>query len=50
MYSSDVLLILFVGGGAMLIAISIPLIQGRIGPNRWYGFRVRQTLENPSIW
>ena len=45
-----VLLILFISGGAILIAIGVPLIQGRVGPNRLYGFRVRQTLENPSIW
>jgi hypothetical protein len=34
----------------MLIALSIPLILGRVPPNRWYGFRVRRTLERPEIW
>jgi hypothetical protein len=33
-----------------LIGISIPLIQGRLGPNPWYGFRVRRTLEDPDLW
>ena len=44
------LLILFHVSGAILIGISIPLIQGRVGPNRWYGFRVRRTLEDPKVW
>jgi hypothetical protein len=44
------LLILFLVSGAILIGISIPLILGRVGPNRWYGFRVRRTLEDPQVW
>jgi uncharacterized membrane protein len=36
--------------GLLLIGLSIPLIQGKIGPNPWYGFRVRRTLENPKVW
>lgn len=44
------LLILFLISGGVLMAISIPLIQGRIGPNHWYGFRVRRTLEDPKVW
>jgi hypothetical protein len=44
------LLILFVVGGTVLIGISIPLIQGRVGPNGLYGFRVPATLENPDLW
>lgn len=44
------LLILFLIWGAILIGISIPLIQGRVGPNNWYGFRVRRTLEDPDLW
>jgi uncharacterized membrane protein len=34
----------------LLIALSIPLIKRKIAPNSWYGFRVRQTLEDPGIW
>jgi hypothetical protein len=45
-----VVLILFLVSGAILIGISIPLIQGRVGPNHWYGFRVRRTLEDPKVW
>jgi uncharacterized membrane protein len=44
------LLILFLVSGAILSGISIPLIQGRVGPNHWYGFRVRRTLDDPKVW
>ncbi len=33
-----------------MVAFCIPLILGRIPPNRLYGFRVRKTLEHPEIW
>ncbi len=29
---------------------SIPLIQRRIKPNPWYGFRVPKTLRDERIW
>lgn len=44
------LLLLFVGSGLVLIGLSIPLIQRRIKPNYWYGFRTRRTLDSPAIW
>ena len=44
------LLLLFVGSGLGLIALSIPLIQRRVKPNYWYGFRTRRTLNDPAIW
>ena len=45
-----VLLALYVGGGLLLTALSVPLIQRRIPPNGLYGFRVRKTMEDPVIW
>ncbi len=36
--------------GLVIIAVSVPLIRGKIGPNPWCGFRVRRTLEDPVIW
>jgi uncharacterized membrane protein len=36
--------------GLLLVALSIPLILGKIGPNPWYGFRVRKTLNDPAVW
>ena len=36
--------------GLLLAALSIPLILGKIGPNPWYGFRVKKTLNDPAVW
>ena len=44
------LLLLFAGSGLLLIGVSIPLIQRRIKPNYWYGFRTRRTLSDPAVW
>ncbi len=41
---------LYIGAGLLLIAISIPLIQRRIKPNPWYGFRTPTTLKNEKVW
>jgi len=44
------LLILFVSSGLLLAALSVPLILRKIGPNPLYGFRVKETLEDPAVW
>ncbi len=44
------LMLLFAGSGLLLASISIPLIQRRIRPNLWYGFRTKRTLNDPTIW
>jgi uncharacterized membrane protein len=44
------LLVMFVASGFVVSAISIPLIMRKIGPNPVYGFRVKQTLEDPWLW
>jgi len=46
----EILLLLFVCSGLLLAALSIPLIMGKIGPNPWYGFRVKRTLADPAVW
>ena len=46
----DTLLILFTSSGLLLAAISVPLILGKIGPNPWYGFRVKKTLQDRAVW
>jgi hypothetical protein len=45
-------LLLFVNicAGLLLAIISIPLILRKIGPNRWYGFRIKKTLDDPAVW
>jgi uncharacterized membrane protein len=44
------LLILYLASGVLLTLLLLPLLWGKIPPNGLYGFRVRATLENPSIW
>jgi hypothetical protein len=45
-----ILMYLFVFSGILLMALSVPMILGKIPPNGWYGFRVKKTMENPEIW
>ena len=44
------LLLVNIIAGLLLAIVSIPLILRKIGPNPWYGFRVKKTLEDPAIW
>jgi len=37
-------------GGLLLIFGSIPFLLGKVPPNRWAGFRIRATLQDPSLW
>jgi uncharacterized membrane protein len=41
---------LFALVGLLFVGISIPLIQQRVPPNRFYGFRTKKTLSDPKIW
>jgi uncharacterized membrane protein len=43
-------MLLFIIPGLVFVAISIPLLLEKIGPNQWYGFRVEKTLNNRVIW
>ncbi len=38
------------GIGALLAAVSIPLILEKIGPNPFYGFKTKKTFSNKEIW
>lgn len=40
----------FCGVGLLFIALSLPLIQGRVPPNSFYGFRTAKSLSDPEIW
>jgi len=44
------LVMLFIIYGCLLIGLSLPLILRWVRPNRWYGFRVRRTIEDPELW
>ena len=42
--------LLFGGVGLLFVALSIPLIKGRVPPNSTYGFRTAKSLSDPNIW
>ena len=42
--------ILTVAGTLLMIGLAVPLTLGLVGPNSWYGFRVRRTLGDPGAW
>lgn len=42
--------LLFAMTGILFIGLSIPLIQKRVPPNRYYGFRTAKSLSEPKIW
>lgn len=50
MNSLLLLLTVFLISGGLLMLLSIPLILQKVPPNPWYGFRVRRTLQDPTVW
>lgn len=46
----ETLMTVYIAGGFLLIIISVPLIRRMIKPNPFYGVRISQTLNKPSIW
>jgi len=38
------------GVGLLVLALCVPLLRGRIKPNRWYGFRFPQALLSDENW
>ena len=36
--------------GLVLIGTGVPLVAGKIGRNRLYGYRIRSTLRDDRIW
>ena len=44
------LILIFSAGSILLIALSIPLIKGKVPPNGLYGFRIPLTMNSPEIW
>jgi uncharacterized membrane protein len=39
-----------IGGGLLIVILGIPMMLGKVRPNRIYGFRTRRTLSDPDIW
>ena len=44
------ILLLYIVGGLLLVGLAVPLIQRKIAPNGWYGFRIPRTLNDPEVW
>jgi len=44
------LLYLYTWVGALFVVLAVPLMKRLVGSNRWYGFRVPQTLKDPHVW
>jgi uncharacterized membrane protein len=44
------LLVMYIASGLLLSGLALPLMWRKIPPNHWYGFRVRRTLENETVW
>jgi uncharacterized membrane protein len=36
--------------GMLLALICLPMAMGKVSPNRWYGFRTKKTMSDPTIW
>jgi len=48
--SVTVVSLLFALVGILFVGLSIPLIQNRIPPNPYYGFRTNKSLSESKIW
>ena len=44
------ILFMQISSGLLMIGLAVPLTFGLVGPNSWYGFRVRRTMEDPAVW
>ncbi len=42
--------ILTFGVPALIVALSVPMVLGKVPPNRFYGFRTPRTLASPDVW
>jgi uncharacterized membrane protein len=36
--------------GVVFVVLGIPLFQGRVPPNAWYGCRTKKSLSDQEIW
>jgi uncharacterized membrane protein len=39
-----------IASGLILVAAGVPLMRRMVPPNRWYGVRLRATLDDERIW
>ena len=50
MEHSNYTVLLFAVIGVLFVLLGIPLKQGAVPPNWWYGFRTKKTLSDKEIW
>jgi uncharacterized membrane protein len=50
MNENQLLSLVFAGIGILFVAVSIPLIRRKVGPNIIYGVRTRKTLSDDKLW
>ena len=41
---------MYIGSSLLLTLLALPLIARKVRPNPIYGFRIRQTLDDPRLW
>ena len=44
------IIVFYLGLGVLLTFAGLPLWRGLVPPNRWYGVRLTQTLNDPPTW
>lgn len=45
-----ILFVVFQVSGLLLAALALPLIEEKIGPNAWYGFRLPGAFRDEKTW
>ena len=45
-----VLALSYIANGVLLVLVCLPLLKDKIGPNRWYGVRVKKSFESREKW
>jgi hypothetical protein len=44
------LFFMYVGFSLLGMIVALPMAANKIKPNPYYGFRIRETLEDPKVW
>ncbi len=45
-----IIMIAFTASGLLAAGLAIPLLRGKVPPNRFYGFRTPATLRDEELW
>ncbi len=50
MSKADLINLVYLAGGLLIVALGVPLMLGKVGPNGLYGFRTAKTKSSEAIW